>query len=115
MPSCRGRGRQQACRRPDVAAKIDSVPLPRPRAQVAAAGTHPDPIADLINPGRQLSAVQRVLNEFGYGPITVNGSMDDDTRAGIERFERDHNLAVTGQNTARLRRALSLATGRPLD
>jgi hypothetical protein len=102
-----------AAQKLDVAAKADAVPLPRPRGQ--GSGTHADPIADLINPSRQLSAVQRVLNEFGYGPIKVSGNFDDDTREGIERFERDHHLAVTGQFTPRLRRELSLATGRPLD
>jgi hypothetical protein len=100
-------------RKPDQ--KIDPVPLPRPRAQPASAAGRPDPIADLINPTRQLSAVQRALNDFGYGPVKVTGSFDDDTRESIERFEHDHNLAVTGQNTPRLRHALSLATGRPLD
>jgi len=100
---------------PKADARIDAVPLPRPRAQLVAAATHPDPIADLINPGRQLSAVQRALNDFGYGPVKASGTFDEDTRAGIERFERDHNLAVTGQNTPRLRHALGLATGRPLD
>jgi Putative peptidoglycan binding domain len=99
-----------------AAGKIDPVPLPRPRAQPAvAAGSRPDPIADLLNPGRQLSAVQRVLNEYGYGPVAVTGTMDDATRQGIERFERDHSLPVSGQNTARLRQALGAATGRSLD
>jgi hypothetical protein len=99
----------------DAGAKVDPVPLPRPRTPVAIAASHPDPIADLINPARQLSSVQRVLNEFGYGPVRATGTLDDDTRAAIERFERDHNLPATGQNTARLRRALAVATGRPFD
>jgi peptidoglycan hydrolase-like protein with peptidoglycan-binding domain len=89
--------------------------LPRPRAQSAPAGSRPDPIADVVNPLRQLSAVQRILNEFGYGPIRVSGVLDDNTRDGIARFERDHNLPVTGQNTPRLRHAISMATGRSLD
>jgi putative peptidoglycan binding protein len=107
------RPRPAVTQKGDAAAKIDPVPLPRPRVALTAVASHPDPIADLINPGRQLSAVQRVLNEFGYGPIKMTGTFDDQTRDGIERFERDHNLAVTGRNTARLRQALSLATGRP--
>jgi len=102
-------------RKPDAAPRIDPVPLPRPRAQSAPPGARPDPIADLIDPTHQLGAVQRALNDFGYGPVKANGSFDDDTSVGIERFERDHGLAVTGQNTPRLRRALSLATGRTLD
>jgi hypothetical protein len=99
----------------ELAAKIEPVPLPRPRAQNVSASLRTDPIADLINPGRQIGALQRVLNEFGYGPIKVSGTFDDDTREGIERFERDHNLPVTGRNTPGLRHAVSLATSRPLD
>jgi Putative peptidoglycan binding domain len=101
--------------RSDGVLKVDAVPLPRPRAQPAALSAHPDPIADLINPARHIGEVQRALNDFGYGPVKVTGTFDDGTREGIERFERDHGLAVTGQNTPRLRRALSVATGRALD
>jgi len=98
----------------DAAQKNDLVPLPRPRGN-AVAGSRPDPIAEVINPARQLTALQRVLNEFGYGPIKVSGTLDDDTREGIARFERDHNLPVTGQNTSRLRHAIAVATGRTLE
>jgi putative peptidoglycan binding protein len=137
------RPRPGEVQRTDVA-RIDPVPLPRPRIVPAVAtAAHADPIADLIeakrpanqanaspanlspanpsqaNPSQanssQVSALQRALNEFGYGPIKVSGVLDDDTRESIERFERDHNLAVTGQNTQRLRRAVATATGRTLD
>ena len=101
--------------KPDSTQKTDPVPLPRPRAQGAPAGLRPDQTADALNPARQLSALQRVLNEFGYGPVKVSGMLDDDTREGIARFERDHNLPVTGQNTPRLRHAIGIATGRMLD
>lgn len=100
--------------KPEPAQKIDPVPLPRPRAQ-SAPPSRPDATGDVASPLRQLSAVQRILNEYGYGPIRVSGVLDDDTREGIARFERDHNLPVTGQNTLRLRRAITVATGRPLD
>ena len=56
-----------------------------------------------------------MLNDFGYGPLKVTGILDEETSKGIARFERDHNLTVSGQNTPQLRRALGLATGRPLD
>jgi len=101
--------------KPEPAQKLDPVPLPRPRAQSVPAGLRSDPISDVINPVRQVSAVQRILNDFGYGPIKVSGALDDDTREAIARFEREYNLPVTGQNTVRLRHALSNATGRPLD
>jgi peptidoglycan hydrolase-like protein with peptidoglycan-binding domain len=59
--------------------------------------------------------VQRALNEYGYGPVKASGVADEATRAAISRFEKDHNLPVTGQVTPRLRRELSAAIGRPLD
>ena len=101
--------------KPESTQKSDPVPLPRPRAQSAPAPSRPDPSADATNPLRQLSAVQRILNEFGYGPVRVSGILDDNTREGIARFERDHNLPITGQNTPRLRHSLSMATGRSLE
>jgi hypothetical protein len=93
--------------------KFDPVPMPRPRVQPAV--SHSDPIADLINPARPLSAVQHALNEYGYGPVRASGVYDDATRAAITRFEKDHNLPLTGQVTPRFKRELSIATGRPLD
>jgi hypothetical protein len=92
------------------------VPMPpRPRTQTAAAA-HTDPIADLIaQQPHPLSAVQRALNEYGYGPVKATGVYDDATRTAIKRFEKDHNLPLTGQVTPRFRRELAAATGRPLD
>jgi hypothetical protein len=92
------------------------VPMPpRPHTQQAAAA-HSDPIADLIaQQPHPLNAVQRALNEYGYGPIKATGAYDDATRAAIKRFEKDHNLPPTGQITPRFRRELAAATGRPLD
>jgi Putative peptidoglycan binding domain len=101
--------------KPESVQRSNPIPLPRPRAQSAPAPSRPDPSADVVNPLRQLGAVQRILNDFGYGPIKVTGVLDDNTREGIARFERDHNLPVTGQNTSRLRHALSVATGRSLE
>jgi len=109
------RPRPAAADAPRPEAHSEPVPLPRARPQAAPQGAHTDPIADIIDPSRQLSALQRVLNDFGYGPIKVTGTLDDDTSKGIERFERDHNLMVSGQNTPQLRRAVGVATGRPLD
>jgi hypothetical protein len=104
--------------RPAVAAepvKFDPVPMPMPRPRAQPTVSHNDPIADLINPSRPLSAVQRALNEYGYGPVKASGVSDDATRAAIARFEKDHNLPPTGQVTPRFKHELSIATGRPLD
>jgi hypothetical protein len=109
------RPRPTAADAPRPEARSEPIPLPRARPQAAPQGSHADPIADIINPSRQLSTLQRVHNDFGYGPIKVTGTLDGETSKGIERFERDHDLAVSGQNTPQLRRAVGLATGRPLD
>jgi Putative peptidoglycan binding domain len=101
--------------KPEPVPKVDPIPLPRPRAQSGPAPARPDATGDANTALRQLSALQRILNEFGYGPMRVSGILDEDTRDGIARFERDHNLPVTGQNTPRLRRAITIATGRPLE
>jgi cell division protein FtsN len=96
-----------------IAAPVPMPPRPRPQQTAAA---HTDPIADLIQQQpHPLNAVQRALNEYGYGPVKATGVYDDATRAAIKRFEKDHNLPATGQVTPRFRRELATATGRPLD
>jgi hypothetical protein len=107
--------RHEPALRNDPAPKNDPIPLPRPRAPSVPLGSRPDAAAEVASPSWQISAVQRTLNQAGYGPIKVSGILDDSTREGIARFERDHNLPVTGQNTARLRHAISVATGRSLE
>jgi peptidoglycan hydrolase-like protein with peptidoglycan-binding domain len=75
-----------------------------------------DPIGDLITPpARRVTAVQRALTEFGYGPLKATGVIGPDTRAAIEKFERERKLPITGQISDRLVRELSATTGRPLE
>ena len=74
-----------------------------------------DPIAELIAPSKRVLAIQRALAEFGYGQIAPSGVYDPETRAAIEKFERDHRLPVTGQISERFVRELSAMTGRPLE
>lgn len=87
------------------AQQIAAPPMPQPRR---------DPIADLIAPPQQVMAVQRALSEFGYGQIRVTGAVGPDTRSAIERFERQHHMAVTGEISDALLKALSTMTGEPL-
>ena len=87
----------------------------RPANAVAATSATPDPIAKLIAPSRRVMAVQRALADFGYGQIKPTGIFDPETRAAIEKFERDHRLPVTGQISDRVVRELAAMTGRPLE
>jgi len=86
--------------------KTETLPRPAPR---------PDPISDLIAPTPRVIAVQRALNDFGYGPVKATGLYGAETIAAIQKFERDRKLPVTGQISPRLVRELAALTGRPLE
>jgi hypothetical protein len=74
----------------------------------------PDPIGELLTGGNQITSIQRALSEFGYGPVAATGNYGPETRAAIERFERDRKLPVTGQVSERLVRELSQLVGKPI-
>jgi peptidoglycan hydrolase-like protein with peptidoglycan-binding domain len=74
-----------------------------------------DPIAELIAPSQRVIAVQRALNDFGYGPVKSTGNYGAETISAIQKFERDRKLPVTGQISPRLLRELAALTGRPLE
>jgi peptidoglycan hydrolase-like protein with peptidoglycan-binding domain len=88
------------------------VPAPAPAPAAAAAG---DPIAKLIPASKRVTAVQRALSDFGYGQIKPTGVFDPETRAALEKFERDRKLPPTGQMSDRVVRELAAMTGRPLE
>jgi len=81
----------------------------------AAAPVRKDPIAELIAPTKRVLAVQRALADFGYGQITPTGVYDPETKAAIEKFERDHHQPVTGEISDRLLREMATMTGRTLE
>ena len=84
----------------------------KPPADAPAA----DPIAKLVGaPSKRVTAVQRALSDFGYGQIKVTGVFDPETRAALERFERDRRMPPTGQMSDRVVRELAAMTGRPLE
>lgn len=88
----------------------------RARPPAGIASSRSDPIGNMLSPApAKIIAVQRALSDFGYGPIKPSGIFDADTRASIERFERERKLPVTGQVSDRLVRELAAMTGRPLD
>lgn len=85
------------------------------RTEAAVPRPRPDPIADLIAPAQRVTAVQRALNDYGYGPVKVTGHFGAETVSAIQKFERDRKLPVTGQISPRMLRELAALTGRPLE
>ena len=71
--------------------------------------------ATCFRPRAAWSALQRALAQYGYGQIKPTGIVDAETRAAIEKFERERKLPVTGQPSERVARELAGLTGRPLD
>lgn len=85
------------------------------RRNAAPAPARNDPIAQLLAPSKRVLAVQSALSDFGYGQIKPSGVYDADTRAAIEKFERDRRMPVTGQLTEGVVREIAAVTGRPLE
>lgn len=89
------------------------------KAAPQATGSAPprkDPLGDLIAPPqKRVVAVQRALADYGYAQLKPTGVVGPETRAAIEKFERERRLPVTGAITDRLLRELTAATGRQLE
>ena len=79
------------------------------------APAHNDPIATLLAPSKRVLAIQGALADFGYGQIKPTGVVDAETRAAIEKFERDRGMPADGQISQDFVRALAAMSGRPLD
>jgi hypothetical protein len=100
--------------------KSDAMSPPRPVRNIpmpeANVSRPPDPIGEIIAPPtRRVSAVQRVLSEYGYGQIKPTGTLDRETQDAIEQFQRSKKLTVTRQITPELMRELAVLTGRPIE
>jgi hypothetical protein len=64
---------------------------------------------------RRVAALQRALTEYGYGQLKPTGTIGSDTKAAIEKFERERKIPVTGQMSDRLVRELAAMIGHPID
>ena len=84
------------------------------RASTSAVKRSESP-AEVVAPSKQVTAIQRALADFGYGQIKPSGVVDADTRAAIEKFERERKLVITGQISERVVRELAVMTGRVLN
>jgi hypothetical protein len=86
-----------------------------PRTTRAIAASRNDPIAQLIDTSSRIAAIQRALSDYGYGQIKASGFVDAPTSAAIEKFERQHQMPVTGRISERLVNDLAAMVGHPLD
>lgn len=64
---------------------------------------------------RPVLAAQRALNRLGFGPVKTDGRFGEETRAAIERFERDRRIPVTRDLSPRTLRELASASGARLE
>jgi peptidoglycan hydrolase-like protein with peptidoglycan-binding domain len=70
---------------------VEIVPV---SARPVAAAPSPAPSAGA---SARYAAVQRALNNIGYGPVVESGVVDDATADAIRRFELDNGLPLTGR------------------
>jgi hypothetical protein len=109
---------EAAAAKPDAAAHARTETLAdHAPAKTEAAPQRPrhDAIAELIAPTPRVTAVQRALNDYGYGPLKVTGTFGAETVSAIQKFERDRKLPVTGQISPKLLRELAVVTGKPVE
>jgi Putative peptidoglycan binding domain len=90
-----------------------STPLPPPSNALRPPA--PVPTTGSIGGAKHVAAVQRVLTEYGYAQLKPTGILGPDTKAAIEKFERERKLPVTGQVSDRLVRELYVATGHAVE
>jgi peptidoglycan hydrolase-like protein with peptidoglycan-binding domain len=64
---------------------------------------------------QRVIAVQRALEDFGYGPVKATGTIGPETTTAIRKFESARKMPITGQVSPRLVRELAAVTGRPLE
>ncbi|CUU42807.1 hypothetical protein BVIRIDIS_18220 [Blastochloris viridis] len=91
--------------------RVETRATPRPPAAVPASS--PAPTAMPID--TRILAIQRALARLGYGPLRPDGRPGGETRAAVQRFERDRNLPVTGEISSRLVRELAAVSGMPIE
>jgi peptidoglycan hydrolase-like protein with peptidoglycan-binding domain len=60
-------------------------------------------------------SLQRTLARLGYGPLRMTGTFGPDTKAAIERFERDWMMPVTGLMSENVLTKLAAVNGAPID
>ena len=91
-----------------------SAPASQP-ARIDAIGALIEANTSIVLPDKRTLRVERALTKLAYGPLKIDGIVDQDTRSAIGQFEMDRSMPVTGKISARLERELSTVLGSPLE
>jgi peptidoglycan hydrolase-like protein with peptidoglycan-binding domain len=89
----------RSSRRPDlspVATRVES-PVEQSRQATQITAEPGAPAQEPPKPDGGVAAVQEALARSAYGPLIVDGVAGQETREAIMRFQKDHNLPVTGE------------------
>lgn len=78
----------RSTRRPDLSPVATEVVAPPAQPEAAPPPAASDPM---------VASIQEALSRAAYGQLVADGIAGPDTRNAIERFQRDHNLPVTGE------------------
>jgi len=77
--------------------------------------TMPKQDPELITDGRDIEAVQRILNQLGYNAGKIDGNIGANTRQAIRAFQKDRSMVENGRPTlalaAKLRAEISTVVG----
>ncbi|MEP2724270.1 peptidoglycan-binding domain-containing protein, partial [Roseibium sp.] len=63
----------------------------------------------------RLARIQQLLSDLGYGPLSTDGVMGDNTSSAIQRFELDRGLPITGELTPAVVERLEMVSGKRVD
>jgi hypothetical protein len=114
LPRARPSEAPQPEARPEARSRVEPITQAKMQPAAGPRPARPDPIGELLSGSNQMTSIQRALSEFGYGPVSATGNYGPETRAAIERFERERKMPVTGQVSERLVRELSQLVGKPI-
>lgn len=81
-------------------------------ATPAATASVPAPATARNHNDSIVKAVQFVLTDLGYGQITTDGKIGEETRSAIRRFQLDRGLDISGEIDSRLLAELETVLGR---
>lgn len=83
-------------------------PTGRPNPQLLAAMRATN---SAMSTSPRVAAVQRVLDQQGFGPVKADGVLGEGTRAAIRRFEASRGLTQRGEINPHLLRELTKVSG----